>query len=69
MEQQAHGRTADVDRPLTFDQMADDTAELLRQLGIENADFFGYSDGGNVALRVAMRHPDLVRKLVVLGTN
>lgn len=69
IEQQAHGHTHDRDRPLTFEQMAEDTAALLRQLEIRNADFLGYSDGGNVALRVAMRHPDLVRKVVVIGTN
>ncbi|MGQ0569177.1 MAG: alpha/beta fold hydrolase [Armatimonadota bacterium] len=69
IEQQGHGRTADADRPLTFEQMAEDTAAVLRQLKIERADFFGYSDGGNVALRIAMRHPALVRKLVVFGTN
>jgi pimeloyl-ACP methyl ester carboxylesterase len=67
IEQQAHGRTADIDRPLTFDQMADDVAELLRQLKIENADFFGYSMGGGVALQIALRHPGLVRKLVFAG--
>jgi pimeloyl-ACP methyl ester carboxylesterase len=67
VEQQGHGHTADIDRPLTFEQMADDTAALLRHLTIEQADFFGYSDGGNVALGIAMRHPDLVRKLVVAG--
>ena len=44
VEQQAHGRTADIDRPLTFPQMADDTAALLRHLDIEKADLFGYSD-------------------------
>jgi pimeloyl-ACP methyl ester carboxylesterase len=69
VEQQGHGRTADVDRPLSFGQMADDTAELLRQLGIQQADFFGYSDGGNVALGIAIRHPELVRKFVIAGTN
>lgn len=69
VEQQGHGRTADIDRPLTFEQMAEDTAALLRQLKVQNADFFGYSDGGNVALRIAMRHPSLVRKLVMFGTN
>ncbi len=68
-EQQGHGRTADIDRQFTFEQMAEDTVALLRQLDIKNADFFGYSDGGNVALRIAMRHPDLVRKVVILGTN
>lgn len=69
VEQQGHGHTPDIDRPLTFDQMADDTAALLRQLGVERADLFGYSDGGIVALGLAIRHPDLVRKLVVAGTN
>jgi pimeloyl-ACP methyl ester carboxylesterase len=69
VEQQAHGHTADIDRPLTFEQMADDTAALLRHLNIENADFFGFSDGGNVALGIAIRHPKLVRKLVIAGTN
>lgn len=65
VEQQAHGRTADVDRPFSYAQMADDTAALLRELGIEQADIFGYSMGGGIALELAMRHPDLVRKLVV----
>jgi pimeloyl-ACP methyl ester carboxylesterase len=65
MDQQAHGRTADIDRPLRFEQMADDTAALLRELGIEQADLFGYSMGASVALQMAVRHPDLVRKQVV----
>jgi pimeloyl-ACP methyl ester carboxylesterase len=69
VEQQGHGHTADIDRPLSFEQMADDTAALLRQLGIEQADLFGYSDGGNVALGLAIRHPELVRKLAIAGTN
>lgn len=43
LEMQAHGRTADIDRPLTYEQMADDTAAALRHLGVERADFFGYS--------------------------
>jgi pimeloyl-ACP methyl ester carboxylesterase len=46
IEQQGHARTADLDRPLTFDQIANDTAALLRTLKINQADFFGYSDGG-----------------------
>lgn len=65
VEMQAHGRTADIDRPLTIEQMADDTAALLRHLKIEQADFFGYSMGAGVALEVAIQHPDLVRKLVL----
>lgn len=64
-EQQGHGRTADVDRPFTFEQSADDTAALLRHLKIERADFYGYSNGGSIALQTAIRHPSLVRKLVV----
>src|SRR5215813_10590292 len=67
VEQQAHGHTADIDRPLTYAQMADDTAELLRQLKIKRADFFGYSMGGGIALELAMRHPELVRKIVWAG--
>jgi pimeloyl-ACP methyl ester carboxylesterase len=65
IEQQAHGHTADVDRPLTYEQMADDTAALLRHLGIENADFFGYSVGAAIAMVLAMRRPELVGKLVL----
>jgi pimeloyl-ACP methyl ester carboxylesterase len=64
-EMQGHGRTADIDRPLSMEQMADDTAAALQQLGIENADFFGYSTGGGVILQVAIRHPEIVRKLVL----
>ena len=67
VEQQAHGHTADIDRPLTYAQMAEDTAELLRQLKIERADFFGYSMGGGIALELAMHHSELVEKLVWAG--
>jgi pimeloyl-ACP methyl ester carboxylesterase len=67
VEQQGHGHTADIDRPLTYEQMAEDTAALLRQLEVEQADFFGYSMGGAIALQIAMRHPELVRKLVPAG--
>jgi pimeloyl-ACP methyl ester carboxylesterase len=69
VELQGHGRTADVDRPLSYEQMADDTAALLRHLGIEQADVFGYSIGGAVALQVAIRHPEVVRKLVVASAS
>jgi pimeloyl-ACP methyl ester carboxylesterase len=68
VELQGHGHTGDIDRPLTIEQMADDTAALLHQLKIEQADFFGYSMGGTVALGVAIRHPGLVRKLAVNGS-
>jgi pimeloyl-ACP methyl ester carboxylesterase len=69
LELQGHGHTNDLDRPLTCEQMAADTAALLKQLKIKNADFFGYSLGGVVALGVAIRHPDLVRKLAILGSG
>jgi len=64
-EQQGHGHTADIDRPLRFEQMADDTAALLRELKITSAEVFGYSTGGTVALHLAVRHAELVRKLAV----
>ena len=67
IEQQAHGRTADIARPLTYEQMADNTAELLRRLEIKNADFLGYSMGGAIATYIAIRHPALVRKFVFAG--
>jgi pimeloyl-ACP methyl ester carboxylesterase len=65
IEQQAHGRTPDVDRPLSYEQMADDTAGLLRRLEIEDADVYGYSMGAGIAVELAIRHPDLIRKLVL----
>lgn len=68
VELQGHGHTADRDQPLTCEQMADDTAALLKQLQIRDADVFGYSMGGIVALAVALRHPELVRKLAILGS-
>jgi pimeloyl-ACP methyl ester carboxylesterase len=68
-EQQGHGRTADIaDRPFSFEQSADDAAALMQFLNIEKADFYGYSNGGNIALQIRIRHPALVRKLVVAST-
>jgi pimeloyl-ACP methyl ester carboxylesterase len=67
VELQAHGRTADIDRPLGYESMADDVAALLRHLEIAEADVFGFSMGGGVALQVAIRHPEVVRKLVVVS--
>lgn len=65
-EQQGHGRTADIaDRPFTFEQSADDAAELLAFLKIEKADFFGFSNGGHIATQFAIRHPGLVRKMII----
>lgn len=65
---QAHGRTADIDRELNVEFMADDIAALLKHLKIEKADIMGYSMGGGVALQTAIRHPEVVRKLVVAST-
>jgi pimeloyl-ACP methyl ester carboxylesterase len=64
-DRQGHGRTADVDRPFTFRQSAEDAVALLHQLGIQRADFFGYSNGGHIAIQIALSHPEVVRKLVV----
>jgi len=69
VELQGHGRTADIDRPLTYEQMADDTAGLLRHLGVDSADVVGYSMGGGVALQLAIRHGSLVRRLVVASAT
>jgi pimeloyl-ACP methyl ester carboxylesterase len=65
---QAHGRTADVDRPLGFESSADDVAALIGQLGLPRADVMGYSFGGGTALQTAIRHPEVVSKLVVVST-
>ena len=64
-EQQGYGHTADIaDRPFTFEQSADDTAALLKFLHIEKADLLGFSNGGTIALQVAIRHPEVVRRIV-----
>ena len=67
IELQGHGHTADVDRPLSYPQMAADAAALLEALGIGTADLVGYSLGGAVALELAMRYPALVRRVVYAG--
>jgi pimeloyl-ACP methyl ester carboxylesterase len=67
VELQGHGRTADVARPLRYEQLADDVAALLATLGIERADVFGFCLGGGVALQVAIRHPAAVRSVIVAG--
>ncbi|QSQ17090.1 alpha/beta fold hydrolase [Myxococcus landrumensis] len=69
VEQQAHGHTADIDRPLSFEQMADDTAALLQQLDIPDADIMGFSSGGVVAMQMALRHPRLVHSLILASTH
>lgn len=65
IELQAHGHTKDIDRPLSFEQDADDVAALLQQLHISKADFMGFSNGGTTCLQIAIRHPELVHKLVL----
>src|SRR5262249_33440004 len=67
IELQGHGHTADVDRPLSYQQMAADAAALLEALGLELTDLVGYSMGGAVALQMAMPHPRRVRRVVFAG--
>lgn len=62
-----HGHTPDVDRPLRFEDLADDVAALAADLGLKKVDVMGYSLGGGVAQQVAIRHPDLVDRLVVVS--
>jgi pimeloyl-ACP methyl ester carboxylesterase len=70
VELQGHGHTADIlDRPLSYEQMADDVAALMEHLGIAQADVVGYSMGGTTGLQLAIRHPELVRKLVAISPN
>ena len=66
-EQQGYGHTADVDRPFSFEQSADDTAALLESLHVDRADLLGFSNGGTIALQVAIRHPRVVRKVVAIS--
>ena len=68
VEMQAHGHTADIDRPLSFEQDADDVAELLKQLHLSKADIFGFSNGASTTLQIAIRHPQLVNKIIVAST-
>jgi pimeloyl-ACP methyl ester carboxylesterase len=68
-DQQGHGRTPDTSRPMSYEQFGDDAAELLRALNVERADVMGYSQGGGVALQLAIRHPALVGKLVSMSAT
>jgi pimeloyl-ACP methyl ester carboxylesterase len=68
-DQQGHGRTPDTPRPMSYEQFADDAAALLRALEVERADVMGYSQGGGVALQLALRHPELVDKLVTMSAT
>ncbi len=64
IEEQAHGRTTDRNQPLRFDTSAEDVGALLKYLEVENADLFGFSNGASVAMHVAIKYPEKVRKLI-----
>lgn len=66
-EMQAHGRTKDISREFSYEGMADDVSGLLKHLNIDSADILGYSMGGGIAFQMAVRHPDQVRRLIVLS--
>jgi pimeloyl-ACP methyl ester carboxylesterase len=63
-EFQGHGRTTDIDRPITYQNLADDVAAFMDSVGLATADIFGYSMGAGVGLQLAIRHPEKVSKLV-----
>ena len=68
-DRRGHGRTPDVEGPISYDLMADDTIAVMDALGTGPAHLVGWSDGGNVGLLVAIKRPDLVRRLVTIGSN
>jgi pimeloyl-ACP methyl ester carboxylesterase len=68
VEMQAHGHTADIDRPLSFEQDADDISALLKYLNIEKANIFGFSNGASTTLQFAIRHPEQTNKIIVAST-
>ncbi|WP_232666645.1 alpha/beta fold hydrolase [Pseudonocardia sp. TRM90224] len=66
---QGHGRTNDIDRPLGTEALASDVVGLLAHLGVQKADVYGFSVGGAVALHLGIKHPELVRKLIVSSVS
>ncbi|HEY2686040.1 MAG TPA: alpha/beta hydrolase [Steroidobacteraceae bacterium] len=68
-DQVGQGRTPDVPGPLSYTAMMEDTAELLKELKLSHVDLVGFSDGGILGLMLAIRHPELVRRLIVSGVN
>lgn len=68
IEMQGHGRTADIARDFTNEHHADDVAALLKHLKLPRADLIGYSMGGSVAMQAAVRHPDRIRKVVIISS-
>jgi pimeloyl-ACP methyl ester carboxylesterase len=69
LELQGHGHTADIDRPITYQNLADDVAVFMDVIGVEKADFFGYSMGAQVGLQIAVRHPAKVDQLVAASAG
>jgi pimeloyl-ACP methyl ester carboxylesterase len=69
VELQAHGRTSDRETPESFEQDADDVAGLLKYLNASKANILGFSNGGTTTLQIAIRHPDLVNKIIVISSN
>jgi pimeloyl-ACP methyl ester carboxylesterase len=67
VELQGHGRTADIDRPLTLDALSDDVVALVKYLHLDKVDVMGFSMGGEVALDLGVRHPEIIRKLVIVS--
>lgn len=68
IEMQGHGHTGDIERPFSFDAMADDVVQTMKYLKIDTADVVGYSLGGTVALQLAIQQPSLVNRLVVISS-
>ncbi len=68
VEAQGHGRTGPLDRPMTFASMANDVAAVLKSLNLTQVDVLGYSMGGSIALRLALDHPELVKKVALAST-
>src|SRR5262249_39168891 len=69
LELQGHGRTTDIDRPITYPSLADDVAAFMDAVGIPKADGFGYSMGAATGLQFAIRHPDKLNKLVAASAS
>lgn len=69
LEFQGHGRTNDIDRPITYENLGDDVAAFMDAVKLEKADVFGYSMGANAGLQLAIRHPEKVGKIVALSAS
>jgi len=69
LELQGHGRTTDIDRPITYQNLADDVAAFMEAVGLERTDVFGYSMGANTGLQLAIRHPEKVDQLIAASVS